>query len=56
MTKNINSCPKAKRCKHSDKCINFDTFKGEYLCFESKPMYQYDRYKPKNKRGDKREM
>ena len=56
MTKKINSCPKAKRCKHSDKCINFDTFKGEYLCFESKPMHQYDRYNPKNKRGDKHEM
>ena len=41
--KKVNSCPKAERCKYGAECINFDTFKGEYLCFEAKVMSQYDR-------------
>ena len=39
--KNVNNCPKAERCKYGAECINFDTFKGEYLCFEHKSMSQY---------------
>ena len=31
--KKVNDCPKAERCKYGAECINFDTFKGEYLCF-----------------------
>lgn len=30
----VNKCPKADRCMHADDCVNHDTFRGEYLCFE----------------------
>ena len=43
--KKVNNCPKAKRCKYGAECINFDTVKGEYLCFEAKTMSQYARPK-----------
>ena len=36
-----NYCPKAERCRHAKKCICHDTFRGEYLCFESN---RYDNY------------
>ena len=43
--KKVNTCPKAEKCKYGAECINFDTFKGEYLCFEAKTMSQYARPK-----------
>ena len=52
--KKVNTCPKAKRCKHGAECINFDTFKGEYLCFESKLMSQYVRPKKGGEKHDNR--
>lgn len=44
-TKTLNSCPKADRCKFGEECVNFDTFRGEYLCFRFKTMSQYNRHK-----------
>lgn len=32
--KPVNNCPKAERCIHASACINHDTFRGEYLCFD----------------------
>ena len=52
--KKVNNCPKAKRCKYGAECINFDSFKGEYLCFESKLMSQYDRPKKGGEKHDNR--
>lgn len=40
-----NICPKADRCKFGEECINYDTFRGEYLCFRAKTMSQYSRPK-----------
>ena len=50
-TKNLNTCPKANRCKFGEECINFDTFLGEYLCFSAKAMSQYVRYKNKHEKS-----
>ena len=52
--KKVNNCPKAKRCKYGADCINFDTFKGEYLCFEAKTMSQYIRPKKGGEKHDNR--
>lgn len=35
MKQKTNLCPKADRCKHAAECVNYDTFRGEYLCFDS---------------------
>ena len=48
--KKLNICPKAKRCKHGADCINFDVFRGEYLCFEGKAENYCDRYLKKKQR------
>lgn len=38
----INDCPKVERCKHAKDCVNFDCFRGEYVCFESKNKNVYE--------------
>ena len=43
----LNICPYADRCKHAEKCICYDTFRGEYLCYESKKANEYERIQRK---------
>lgn len=51
-----NTCPKADRCKFAADCINYDTFRGEYLCFENKSLniYEYEQNRRKENYGNKR--
>ena len=37
-----NPCPKADRCIHAAECICYDTFRGEYLCFDSRTYSNYE--------------
>lgn len=59
MTPPPNTCPKADRCIHAAECVNFDTFRGEYLCFDSGAYSDYNKKgvgtkpKPKKKRRRK---
>lgn len=54
-------CPKRDRCRHDAECIHQDTFRGEYLCFDSKAtnIYELERqrymvgYQPKAKKGER---
>ena len=50
--KKLNTCPKASRCKHGAECICYDTFHIDYLCFESKLVNQYGRYKKEGGKGE----
>jgi hypothetical protein len=38
----MNTCPKSDRCIHAAECMNHDTFRGEYLCFESRALNVYE--------------
>nr|DAJ05928.1 MAG TPA: hypothetical protein [Caudoviricetes sp.] len=49
-----NPCPKADRCIHAAECICYDTFCGEYLCFERSDFNQVEyqrRTKVKARKG-----
>jgi len=52
-----NPCPKADRCIHAAECICYDTFRGEYLCFErsdfNQAEYQRRTYALSPKAGQK---
>ena len=50
-----NTCPKADRCKYAADCVNHDTFRGEYLCFENKILniYEYEQNRRKESNGKK---
>lgn len=37
-----NPCPKADRYIHAAECICYDTFRGEYLCFDSRTYSNYE--------------
>lgn len=45
----VNKCPKADRCAHAEGCMNHDTFRGEYLCFDNRfNQYEYSCEKRRN--------
>lgn len=47
--KRPNECPKAERCRHAEGCVNHDTFRGEYLCFDGYAINVYERERNKYK-------
>ena len=51
-----NTCPKEDRCKYATDCVNHDTFRGEYLCFENKiqNIYEYEQNRRKESYGKRK--
>ena len=45
-------CPKRNRCKHRDDCPYTDTFRGEYLCFDSGNANEYERQAARHRAGN----
>lgn len=52
----VNPCPKADRCIYAAECICYDTFRGEYLCFDSGAYSDYNARKRRynGKRGKRK--
>lgn len=46
-----NTCPKQKRCKHGGSCELAGTFRGEYLCFDSKGLNFYEHEQERHRRA-----
>lgn len=50
--KESKDCPKRNRCKYGDNCINIDTFRGEYLCFDSGGVNIYEEQMNRHRVGN----